>query len=65
MTIAAIALIVIAVLYCVWHKGTDWPAILIGASLGVALAGSAFGQAIKTIWNAGGSAVAEIFTNLS
>lgn len=48
MTAATLVVLVAGILYCLWHKGTDWPTALIFTVFGLFLAASSIGIAIKS-----------------
>jgi hypothetical protein len=66
VSVAAIVLVIGCIAYAVWHRGQDWFGITLGAALGVAIAGTAFGQMLTEILNslgaAGSSLVSSVFS---
>jgi uncharacterized membrane protein YfcA len=47
MTAATLLVLTVGVLYCWWHKGTDWPTAVIFTIVGMFVAGTALGVTAK------------------
>ena len=51
MTISVTFLLVVGTIYCLAHRGRDWPAVVIFTSLGVFAADTFLGDILTGLWD--------------
>ncbi|MGH3341378.1 MAG: hypothetical protein ACRDPK_00545 [Carbonactinosporaceae bacterium] len=60
MTIPIGILLIAAAWYCIAHRGTDWPGLLIGVSLGVYTANTILGDIVRAVVTGVGEGIASV-----
>jgi hypothetical protein len=60
MELPILLLLLVAGAYCVMHRGTDWPGILIGVAIGVYGATGVIGDVTKAVVSGVGAGLASM-----
>lgn len=60
MNIPVLLLLLAAGAYCVFHRGTDWPGILIGVTIGVYGADGVIGDVMRAVVTGIGAGVVKM-----